>query len=33
MGTSATFRTEVDPQTREALAPTRPLAHSNVPED
>jgi hypothetical protein len=33
MGTSATFRTEVDPQTREALAPTCPLAYPNVPED
>ncbi len=28
----AAFRTEVDPQTREALAPTCPLAYSHVPE-
>lgn len=33
MGTSATFRTEVDPQTREALAPTCPLAYPSMPED
>jgi hypothetical protein len=29
----ATFRTEADPQTREALAPARPLAYPNVPKD
>ena len=28
----AAFRTEVDPQTREALAPACPLAYPNVPE-
>ena len=28
----AAFRTEVDPQTGEALAPACPLAYSNVPE-
>lgn len=29
----ATFCTEVDPPTRDALAPTCPLAYPNVPED
>ncbi len=28
----ATFRAEVDAQTREALAPACPLAYPNVPE-
>lgn len=28
----AAFRTKVDPQTREALAPACPPAYANVPE-